>query len=92
MPFFIFLVPGLIAYVLHDRGELILPLNAEGQTDYNAAFPAMVQQIMPMGLRGLLAGGLLAALMTSLASVYNACIMKIKKQFNKIGFGNLHAQ
>lgn len=73
MPFFIFLVPGLIAYVLHDRGELILPLNAEGQTDYNAAFPAMVQQIMPMGLRGLLAGGLLAALMASLASVYNAC-------------------
>ncbi len=28
---------------------------------------------MPMGLRGLLAGGLLAALMASLASVYNAC-------------------
>lgn len=73
LPFFIFLVPGLIAYVLHDRGELILPLNAEGQTDYNAAFPAMVEQIMPVGLRGLLAGGLLAALMASLASVYNAC-------------------
>jgi SSS family solute:Na+ symporter len=28
---------------------------------------------MPVGLRGLLAGGLLAALMSSLASVYNAC-------------------
>ena len=28
---------------------------------------------MPLGLRGLLAGGLLAALMSSLASVYNAC-------------------
>ena len=50
-----------------------MPLNAEGLTDYNAAFPAMVEQIMPMGLRGLLAGGLLAALMASLASVYNAC-------------------
>ena len=73
LPFFIFLIPGLIAFVLHERGELILPLNAEGQTDYNAAFPAMVEQIMPMGLRGLLAGGLLAALMASLASVYNAC-------------------
>ena len=73
LPFFIFLIPGLIAYVLHERGELILPLNADGQTDYNAAFPAMVEQIMPMGLRGLLAGGLLAALMASLASVYNAC-------------------
>ena len=73
LPFFIFLIPGLIAYVLHQRGELILPLGENGQTDYNAAFPAMVQQIMPMGLRGLLAGGLLAALMASLASVYNAC-------------------
>src|SRR5688572_20122386 len=73
LPFFIFLIPGLIAYVLHQKGELILPLNADGQTDFNAAFPAMVEQIMPMGLRGLLAGGLLAALMASLASVYNAC-------------------
>ncbi len=73
LPFFIFLIPGLIAFVLHQRGELVLPNNADGTTDYNAAFPAMVQQIMPMGLRGLLAGGLLAALMASLASVYNAC-------------------
>lgn len=72
LPFFIFLIPGLIAYVLHERGELILPTQ-NGVTDYNAAFPAMVEQIMPIGLRGLLAGGLLAALMASLASVYNAC-------------------
>ncbi|WEK35989.1 MAG: sodium:solute symporter [Candidatus Pseudobacter hemicellulosilyticus] len=66
MPFFIFLIPGLIAYVLHSQGKLELD-------DTNAAFPAMVKQIMPHGLRGLLAGGLLAALMASLASVYNAC-------------------
>lgn len=66
MPFFIFLIPGLIAYALHQQGKLEL-------TDTNAAFPEMVKQIMPIGLRGLLAGGLLAALMSSLASVYNAC-------------------
>jgi SSS family solute:Na+ symporter len=66
MPFFIFLIPGLIAYALHSQGKLEL-------TDPNAAFPEMVKQIMPVGLRGLLAGGLLAALMSSLASVYNAC-------------------
>ena len=65
-PFFIFLIPGLIAYVLHQQGRLTLD-------DNNAAFPAMVKAIMPQGLRGLLAGGLLAALMSSLASVYNAC-------------------
>lgn len=73
LPFFIFLIPGLIAFALHAQGKLILPLNENGTTDYNASFPAMVEQIMPMGLRGLLAGGLLAALMSSLASVYNAC-------------------
>ena len=66
LPFFIFLIPGLIAYVLHEQGKLQL-------TDTNAAFPEMVKQLMPVGLRGLLAGGLLAALMSSLASVYNAC-------------------
>ncbi|MBX9732720.1 MAG: sodium:solute symporter [Chitinophagaceae bacterium] len=66
MPFFIFLIPGLIAYALKAQGKLIL-------TDTNTAFPTMVKELMPMGLRGLLAGGLLAALMSSLASVYNAC-------------------
>ncbi len=66
LPFFIFLIPGLIAYVLHSQGKLQLD-------DNNAAFPAMVKSLMPIGLRGLLAGGLLAALMSSLASVYNAC-------------------
>lgn len=73
LPFFIFLIPGLIAYALHAQGKLQLGLNEKGLTDYNSAFPAMVEQIMPIGLRGLLAGGLLAALMSSLASVYNAC-------------------
>lgn len=73
LPFFIFLIPGLIAFALHAQGKLALPTNPDGSTDYNSSFPAMVEQIMPFGLRGLLAGGLLAALMSSLASVYNAC-------------------
>jgi SSS family solute:Na+ symporter len=66
LPFFIFLIPGLIAVAMVNQGTLTL-------TDNNAAFPTLVKEIMPIGLRGLLAGGLLAALMSSLASVYNAC-------------------
>ena len=66
LPFFIFLVPGLITVAMVNQGTLTL-------TDNNAAFPTLVKEIMPLGLRGLLAGGLLAALMSSLASVYNAC-------------------
>lgn len=73
LPFFIFLIPGLIGYVMFQQGKLELPMNANGTTDFNSTFPAMVSKLMPLGLRGLLAGGLLAALMSSLASVYNAC-------------------
>jgi SSS family solute:Na+ symporter len=66
LPFFIFLIPGLIAFAMAQQGKLQME-----NTD--AAFPTLVKEIMPVGLRGLLAGGLLAALMSSLASVYNAC-------------------
>jgi SSS family solute:Na+ symporter len=66
MPFFIFMIPGIIAYSLAQQGKLQL-------ADANQAFPTLVRELLPVGLRGLLAGGLLAALMSSLASVYNAC-------------------
>jgi solute:Na+ symporter, SSS family len=66
MPFFIFMIPGLIAFALARQGKLHLD-------DANQAFPTLVRELLPVGLRGLLAGGLLAALMSSLASVYNAC-------------------
>jgi SSS family solute:Na+ symporter len=65
-PFFIFMIPGIIAFSLAQQGKLDLP-----NTDQ--AFPTLVKALLPVGLRGLLAGGLLAALMSSLASVYNAC-------------------
>lgn len=65
-PFFIFLIPGLIAVALSASGRLDL-------SSSNAAFPALVKTLLPHGLRGLIAGGLLAALMSSLASVFNSC-------------------
>ena len=66
LPFFIFLIPGLIAYALMNSGKIQL-------ADSNQAFPTLVKTLLPVGLRGILAGGILAALMSSLASVYNAC-------------------
>jgi SSS family solute:Na+ symporter len=65
-PFFIFMIPGLIAYVLASTGKIQLP-----QSDQ--AFPVLVKTLLPVGIRGILAGGILAALMSSLAAVYNAC-------------------
>ena len=35
-------------------------------------FPALVQYLLPTGVKGLVAGGLMAALMSSLASVFNS--------------------
>jgi SSS family solute:Na+ symporter len=66
LPFFVFLIPGLMAYALANSGKIHL-----AQSDQ--AFPTLVKTLLPVGLRGILAGGILAALMSSLASVYNAC-------------------
>lgn len=66
LPFFIFLIPGLMAYAMQQKGLIHL-------TNYDDAFPVLVKELLPMGVRGLLAGSILAALMSSLASVYNAC-------------------
>jgi len=65
-PFFIFLIPGIVAMALKQQGEL-----AFEQSDQ--VFPTMVKTLLPIGIRGLVAGGLLAALMSSLAAVFNGC-------------------
>jgi len=66
LPVFIFLLPGVIALALKMKGEL--------QWDSpDQAFPALMTAVLPSGLKGLVAAGLLAALMSSLASVFNSC-------------------
>lgn len=65
-PFFIFLIPGIIAVALAAQGKLQID-------DPNKVFPTMVATMLPMGIRGIVAGGLLAALMSSLAAVFNGC-------------------
>ena len=65
LPIFIFLVPGIIAYVLKEQGVL-------NYTKSDEVFPALVSYLLPAGLRGLVAAGLMAALMSSLASVFNS--------------------
>ena len=65
LPVFLFLIPGVIALTLKMRGELYWE-NAD------EAFPVLMSNLLPAGLRGLVAAGLLAALMSSLASVFNS--------------------
>jgi SSS family solute:Na+ symporter len=75
-PVMIFLVPGLIGYALHQKGLITIPMKiVDGQqvTDGDKVFAVMVSELLPAGLRGLVVGGLLAALMSSLSSLFNSC-------------------
>ncbi len=65
LPVFLFLVPGMVAYALSQKGVL-------QYESANEVLPAMVKTLLPSGIRGLVAAGLLAALMSSLASVFNS--------------------
>ena len=71
-PVFIFLIPGMIAFALSQKGLLNMPLNAEGQPDADNAFSTLVAQLLPIGFKGVVVCGLLAALMSSLASLFNS--------------------
>jgi SSS family solute:Na+ symporter len=66
LPLFIFVIPGIIAYTLAQRGELLLD-------NPDQALPALIASLLPAGFRGLVVAGLLAALMSSLSSVFNSC-------------------
>ena len=66
LPIFIFLIPGIIAFALAKQGVLTYERADE-------VFPVLVKTLLPTGLKGLVAGGLMAALMSSLASVFNSC-------------------
>ena len=67
-PMFIFLIPGVIAYSLHND-----PTNNFYLLESKATLPELIKYLLPVGVRGLVAAGLLAALMSSLSSVFNSC-------------------
>ncbi|WP_340103307.1 sodium:solute symporter [Rhodohalobacter sp. 8-1] len=79
LPVFIFILPGIIAFALAESGQNAMLqetlINADGEVitqNAQAAFPMLVTEILPVGIRGIVVAGLLAALMSSLAGVFNA--------------------
>jgi SSS family solute:Na+ symporter len=79
LPVFIFIIPGLICFAIAKNG--IVPaiqhqlIDASGnviRANAQKAFPLLVAYILPVGIRGIVVAGLLAALMSSLAGVFNA--------------------
>jgi SSS family solute:Na+ symporter len=65
LPLFIFVIPGVIAYTLSKSGRITLAAPDQ-------ALPTLVGTLLPAGLRGLVVAGLMAALMSSLSSVFNS--------------------
>ena len=76
LPVFIFLVPGIMAYAMHQKG--IINLESPDQ-----AFPTLVATLLPTGIKGIVVGGLVAALMSSLASLFNSSATLFTVDFYK---------
>ena len=73
-PVFLFLIPGMIAFALKQQGSLDFATN-------DAAFSTLVKELLPKGFTGIVVGGILAALMSSLASLFNSSSMLFTVDF-----------
>ena len=81
-PVFLFLVPGMLGFALHHNhvsiggAQFAIPLQtgADGAAAIkgDTVFPTLVQSLLPAGFRGLVVAGMIAALMSSLASLFNS--------------------
>ncbi|MBN2703341.1 MAG: sodium:solute symporter [Pontiellaceae bacterium] len=76
-PVLIFLIPGLMGWALHDAGIIHIPMKVVNGVETNIVngdlvFPTLVTSLLPDGMRGLIIACMLAALMSSLASLFNS--------------------
>jgi SSS family solute:Na+ symporter len=78
LPVFIFVLPGLMAYVLAKKGMFdissIQTLGTDGKTvtDSKAVYTLMITQLVPKGLVGVLAAALLSGLMSQISGALNS--------------------
>jgi solute:Na+ symporter, SSS family len=63
LPAFILVLPGALAYVLF-KDQIAHP---------NETLPVLINELLPIGLRGVFAAALLAALMSTIAAALNSC-------------------
>jgi SSS family solute:Na+ symporter len=79
-PMFIFLLPGMIAVALYKQGAPGFESIGENP---QGAFPVLVSNLLPVGLRGLVLAGMLSALMSALASLFNSTATLFTVDFYK---------
>lgn len=81
-PVFLFLVPGMLGFALWQNNVSIGGVEFQSLMykvvdgakviDGDKVFPTLVQNLLPVGFRGLVVAGMIAALMSSLASLFNS--------------------
>lgn len=67
IPVFILVLPGVIAVALS-----LNITGSNGVADYNRTYSVLVQSLLPNGMKGVVLAALLAALMSSISSMYNS--------------------
>jgi SSS family solute:Na+ symporter len=78
LPVFVFIIPGIMCFALAKSGKVpalshLMEGNPGQQREhFQSAFVQMVLHVLPTGVRGIVVAGLMAALMSSLAGVFNA--------------------
>ncbi|MHC4214215.1 MAG: sodium:solute symporter [Planctomycetota bacterium] len=93
LPVFIFIIPGMICFALATTGyegleSMVGQDNTLAADKAQSAFPMLVMNVLPPGVRGIVVAGLLAALMSSLSSVFNASSTLFTMDF----YSKLHPQ
>ncbi|HTN07418.1 sodium:solute symporter [Agriterribacter sp.] len=78
LPVFIFVVPGLLAYVLYHSNVLDLSslqqtgVNGDTMLNTKGIYTLMITQLVPTGLVGILVAALLSGLMSQIAGALNS--------------------
>ncbi|XP_041462641.1 sodium/myo-inositol cotransporter 2-like [Lytechinus variegatus] len=78
LPQFLIVMPGMIARVLYT--DEVACVDSEACTEYcqnpsscsNIAYPLLILRLMPVGAKGLMMAVMIAALMSSLTSIFNS--------------------
>ena len=75
----IVVIPGIIAFVLNSDAGMVTPesadavfFNSVGDVENDKAYPWLISQFIPVGVKGLVLAALAAAIVSSLASMLNS--------------------
>ncbi|MCK4560383.1 MAG: sodium/sugar symporter [Calditrichia bacterium] len=77
---FIVVIPGIIAFVMYTQpeGTALIPgvqeafTKVDGSINYDKAYPWLISVFIPVGLKGVVIAALVAAIVSSLASMLNS--------------------